>query len=66
MYERINQITEEQFNSLDEKATKTVFNKYGTVIYSGEKMYLKTKENEYFEVEDERKPLGILFNRYWR
>ena len=46
--------------------TKTTFTKQGMVITVGGDLYLRSKDEKYYSVKKEQKPLGISFNRYWR
>jgi hypothetical protein len=64
--EIIKEITEQEFVALDEKANKTTFTKQGMVIYVGDNLYLRSKDEKYYSVKKEQKPLGVSFNRYWR
>lgn len=66
MYRKLKQITSEEFSKADMNASKTVFNKHGMLIHSKDSLFLRDKDGEFWEVEEERKPLGVLFNRYWR
>ncbi len=64
--EIIEEITQEQFEKFDDKASKTTFTKQGMIITVGDNMYLRSKDEKYYSVKKEQKPLGISFNRYWR
>jgi len=64
--EIIEEITQEQFEKFDDKASKTTFTKQGMIITVGGDLYLRSKDEKYYSVKKEQKPLGISFNRYWR
>jgi hypothetical protein len=64
--EIIEEITQEQFEKFDDKTSKTTFTKQGMVITVGGDLYLRSKDEKYYSVKKEQKPLGISFNRYWR
>jgi len=64
--EIIEEITQELFEKFDDKASKTIFTKQGMIITVGDNMYLRSKDEKYYSVKKEQKPLGISFNRYWR
>jgi len=59
-------ITIEEFEKLDEKASKTTFTKQGMIITVGDNLYIRDKEGNCYSAKKHIKPLGVSFNRYYR